>query len=253
MATTCRRYARRNCRPVLRPASSHSSTAMSMDKPRRPNPTRFGTLIVIGSLRRFGTLAQVRTPSFYPTAQVGRRVKMVLKTWPKQQARAKNAKNEGIMTALIIDTGKDIVGVFSVEENSYVAYRGDAIQSAIQRIEAADEVVTYNGSVHDGWSDLVKLGEWAGRADGDSLLLKGTHTDMRIICWSDRIQGSSPINTYLKHYSQEDCPRFPYTSEGIPEGDENYVGSNQRDVYMTFKLWELWKQGKLKIVDGFYV
>jgi hypothetical protein len=140
------------------------------------------------------------------------------------------------MTTLIIDTGHDIVGVFSVEENSYVSYRGAAISLAIQRIETADEVVTYSGSVHDGWADLVELGKLVGALGG--LHLKGTHTDMRSACWSDRIWGSNLSSTYSKHFI--DCPNFADTHEG----------SNQCDVYMTFKLWELWKQGKLKIIDG---
>jgi hypothetical protein len=89
------------------------------------------------------------------------------------------------MATLIIDTGMDIVGIFSVEDDRYTSYRGDAIASAISRIEAADEVVIYNGSVHDGWSDLVELEKLSGKPNG--LSFKGTHADMRRICWSDRI------------------------------------------------------------------
>jgi hypothetical protein len=140
------------------------------------------------------------------------------------------------MATLIIDTGMDIVGIFSVEDDRYTSYRGDAIASAITRIEAADEIVTYNGSVHDGWSDLVELEKLSGKPN--RLSFKGTHADMRRICWSDRIWGCSLSNTYTKHFA--DCPKFSDTHEG----------SNERDVYMTFKLWELWKQGKLKIIDG---
>ena len=138
------------------------------------------------------------------------------------------------MTTLVVDTGMDIVGIFSVEENRYVAYRGDAIQSAIQMIEAADEVVTYNGNNRD----LRDLGTFAGLSV--DLPLKGSHTDMRSICWSDRIWGSDLVTTYAKHFGS--CPRFPDTHEG----------SNERDCFMTFKLWELWKLGTLKIVDGHY-
>ena len=130
----------------------------------------------------------------------------------------------------------NIVGIFSVEDGVYIPYRGDAIATAINRIEAADVVVTYNGSIHAGWSDLVELGRFGGRPD--AIPLKGMHTDMRTVCWSERIWGNSLNNTYTKHFSS--CPDFPDT----------YEGSNERDVYMTFKLWELWKQGNLKIIDG---
>jgi len=135
-------------------------------------------------------------------------------------------------TTLVIDTGDDIVGIFSVEGNQYVSYRGNAIASAIRRIEIADEVVTYNGE----YRDLLDLGRFAGRTD--KLPLNGLHTDMRIKCWSDRIWGSSLSKTYYEHFA--DCPIFPKT----------YEGSNECDVYMTFKLWELWKQKKLRVLDG---
>jgi|GEM_PF-2778431 hypothetical protein len=141
------------------------------------------------------------------------------------------------MTTLVIDTGHDIVGIFSVEENNFTAYRSEEMKTAIRLIEVADEVVTFNGSDHgQRWSDLVKLGEIAGIAD--ELPLKGRHTDMRTVCWSDRIMGSSLANTYKKQFGN--CPDFPDTHEG----------SCESDVYMTFKLWEAWKQGTLKIIDG---
>ncbi len=60
-----------------------------------------------------------------------------------------------------------------------------------------------------------------------NLPINGIHTDMRSICWSDRIWGSNLQGT---------IPPFPDT----------YEGSAERDCYMTFKLWELWKQNKLK-------
>jgi hypothetical protein len=136
------------------------------------------------------------------------------------------------MTTLVIDTGQDIVGIFSVEEKQYIPYRGDAILFAIHRIETADEVVTYNGNNRD----LEDMGKFAG-VSGD-LPLKGVHIDIRSICWSDRIWGSDLSSTYFKHFKV--CRSFPDT----------YEGSNERDVYMTFKLWELWKQGNIKILDG---
>jgi hypothetical protein len=133
---------------------------------------------------------------------------------------------------LVVDTGQNLVGVFFVEENRYVPYRGNAITEAVKLIQAADEIVTYNGKDYD----LEKLGEFVGIV-GD-LPLGGVHSDMRSICWSDRIRGSNPQGTYDRHFAQ--IPVFPDTHQG----------SAERDCYMTFKLWELWKQGKLKILDG---
>jgi hypothetical protein len=140
------------------------------------------------------------------------------------------------MTTLVIDTGQNIVGIFSVEEDAFAAYRGSDMGAAAKLVQTADEVVTYHGSVHDGWSDLVKLGQALGIPDG--LPLNGIHTDMRTVCWSDRIMGSSLANTYKKQFG--DLPVFPDTHEG----------SCESDVHMTFKLWEAWKQGKLRIIDG---
>ena len=64
---------------------------------------------------------------------------------------------------------------------------------AAKLVQTADEIVTYHRSVHEGWSDLVKLGQALGIPDG--LPLSGIHTDMRMVCWSDRIMGSSLANT----------------------------------------------------------
>lgn len=136
------------------------------------------------------------------------------------------------MTTLVIDTGEQIVGIYSVEDLRYLAYRGSAIADAIQRIQAADEIVTYNGKN----CDLRALGAMAGRNDG--LPLRGVHTDMRSICWSDRIWGRSLRDTYFMHFP--DDVRFP----------ETYEGNVESDVYMTWQLWELWRRGELKVLDG---
>jgi hypothetical protein len=124
------------------------------------------------------------------------------------------------------------LGYFPLRRTITFPYRGGAISAAIRRIEIAEEVVTYNGKNRD----LADLGKFAGMP-GD-LPLNGVHTDMRSICWSDRIWGSGLRDTYLKHFME--LPSYPDT----------YEGDNERDVYMTFKLWELWKDNRLKILDG---
>jgi hypothetical protein len=136
------------------------------------------------------------------------------------------------MRTLVVDIGQDLVGLFFVEEGRYVPYRGDAIPSAIQLIQDADEVVTYNGNNYD----LLELGRLAGL--DEKLPLKGIHTDMRSIYWSDRIWGSNLQGTYARHFTE--CPKFPDTHEG----------SNECDTYKTFKLWRLWKTEKVKVIDG---
>lgn len=129
-------------------------------------------------------------------------------------------------TTLVVDTGMDIVGVYCVEDKTYIAYRGRTIPQGIKRVQSADEVVTYNGELYD----LRQL----GRLDGlpEELPISGRHTDMRAVYW-DPILGSDLRSTYAWHF--DSCPLFADT----------YEGSAERDCHMTFKLWELWKLGRI--------
>jgi hypothetical protein len=137
------------------------------------------------------------------------------------------------METLVIDTGTTMVGVYSIEQSKYIPYRGDDIVvSAIPRIAAAREVVTYNGRY-----DLLQLGKLVGMSC--NLPLTGIHTDMESVCWGN-INGRNLLGTYSMHLKT--CLPFPDT----------YEGSNERDCYMTFKLWEWWKQGTFKVLEGYY-
>jgi hypothetical protein len=137
------------------------------------------------------------------------------------------------METLVIDAGTTMVGIYAVEAGTYVPYTmSEIIAVAVPRIAAAREVITYNGRRYD----LLELGRLAGMSC--NLPLTGIHTDMEVICWSDRINGKCLLDTYLMHFDVQTT--FPST----------YEGSNECDCHMTFKLWELWKQGKLKVLDG---
>ena len=81
-------------------------------------------------------------------------------------------ESQEIVTTLVIDVGINIVGVYCVEDAKYTSYMGSEIPAAIQRIQDADEVVTYNGEFCD-----LELGKFAG-IDG-ALPIKGIHTDMQ--------------------------------------------------------------------------
>jgi len=135
---------------------------------------------------------------------------------------------------LVIDTGDDIVGVYSVGDRQFKPYRGVAIVDALARIEAATEIVTYNGNRYD----LDKMAKFAQSA-GVSFAFKGKHTDMCEICWSSRILGSSLENTFRTQFKTAP-PSFPDT----------YEGNCECDVYMTYRLWVAWKDGSLRILDG---
>jgi hypothetical protein len=146
------------------------------------------------------------------------------------------------METLVIDAGQNIVGIYSVETQEYSAYRGSGIAEGIDRIRNADQIVTYNGTFYD----LEQLGRLAG-IKGE-LPIRGKHIDMQRMCW-DPIVGSSLFRTYSMHFA--DCSDFPFGQRESKECDE-YEGSNQRDVYMTLKLWELWRKDKLELVGGNY-
>lgn len=53
-----------------------------------------------------------------------------------------NGREKSLMTTLVIHTGQDIVGIYSVEERAYLAYRGSKIAEALERIQNADAVDT---------------------------------------------------------------------------------------------------------------
>lgn len=146
------------------------------------------------------------------------------------------------MTTLVIDAGQSIVGVYSVEGNEYIGYRGSRISEALERVQNADEVITYNGEMYD----LKQLGRFAG-IDGD-LPIKGKHIDMQRMIWEPLV-GSTLIRTYERHI--KDCPDFPFGRRDSDDCDD-YENANQRDVYMTLKLWELWRDKQLDIVGSNY-
>lgn len=138
------------------------------------------------------------------------------------------------METLVIDVGTTMVGILSADDRAFTPYtEARIVDLVISRIIAAKEIITYNGERYD----LLKLGERVGLSV--NLPLMGIHTDMESVCWGN-INGRNLSGTYVMHH--ETCPPFPDT----------YEGSNERDCYMTFKLWEWWKQGTLKVIDGYY-
>lgn len=143
----------------------------------------------------------------------------------------------------MIDTGQDIIGIYSVEECEYLAYRGSRIADALERVRSADEVITYNGEGRD----LKDLARFAG-IDGD-FPLKGEHFDMQVKVWAP-IFGSSLLRTYNMHFA--DCPDCPFSDPNSEEIDD-YEAANRCDVYMTFKLWELWKEDRLRLMGYGYL
>lgn len=138
-----------------------------------------------------------------------------------------------MLGVLVVDTGQDIVGIYSVNDSRYRPYRGQEMLEALQQIEQADELVTYNGERYD----LARLSEIASGV-GRTFTVRCKHSDMQRVCWGN-ILGSSLSSTYAQRVGV--CPAFPDT----------YEGSNERDVYMTYALWSLWQHGLLKESHGY--
>jgi len=126
---------------------------------------------------------------------------------------------------LVVDVGESILGLQRVHHGRYVPYYGENRIRALERLEQADEVVTYNGNRYD----IEKLNELSLRLRRKEFRMRGIHTDMQDLCWP-RILGSSLSNTYA-HY----CG----TKKAFPD---TYEGSNRCDVYRTLMLWRYWKE-----------
>jgi hypothetical protein len=136
---------------------------------------------------------------------------------------------------IVVDTGTcPIVGILSVSNGAFIAYQGERIPDAIQRIMRAKEVIVYGGEMRDGKDyDRVQLAKFVGLSG--ELPISGTYRDMRLICWPWALWGSYLIRTYHRLFPT--WPEFPDT----------YEGSVQRDCYMAWKLWERWKAGTLTL------
>ena len=148
------------------------------------------------------------------------------------------------MSTLVVAMGQNGIGIYSVEKSEYTLYPSSDFAAAIRRIETADEVITYNGGTWKSGGiadDLLVLGRMAGIKG--ALPISGKHIDLRKIIWSNHIWGDGLELTYKMHF--ENDPEFTSLTEA--------EFSNRRDVHMTLKLWELWKQGKLKILNGFRI
>ena len=138
-----------------------------------------------------------------------------------------------VRNVVVVDAGESIVGVYGVAEAVYTAYRGKEMIRAVLRVQEADELVTYNGNRYD----LKRLSEIAAQSSRQ-FVLSGEHSDMQDICWGN-ILGSNLYNTYVRCVGSQP-PAFP----------ETYQGSNELDVYMTHKLWQLWCARKLMDIHG---
>jgi hypothetical protein len=134
------------------------------------------------------------------------------------------------LKSLVVDVGQSIVGIQNARQGRYIAYYGDKRRRALERLEGADEIITYNGNRYD----MPELDRMSNELRGTSFRISGVHTDMQELSWPG-ILGSNLASTYREHVGEE--REFPNT----------YEGSNQSDVFMTKMLWLHWKKcGKFR-------
>ncbi len=118
-----------------------------------------------------------------------------------------------------------IIGIQNAHRGAYIPYYKDKRIRAIERLERADEIVTYNGN-HSDISELNKLSQELRKVEFN---FSGTHIDMREKCWPN-IWGSNLLDTFSKHLNSN------------KQFSDDYEGSNRADVYMTLMLWKYWKK-----------
>ena len=138
------------------------------------------------------------------------------------------------MTTLIVDLGETVIGVYCVEDDTYIPYREPEYKIARNRIATADEVVTFNGEEYDLWMQPLST------KNGSKFLLSGVHTDMKIHCYG--IWGC--CGTKLRENFELNFGNYEIPSRGYTD---KYVVSNWEDVFMTLKLWELHRRKALKV------
>lgn len=120
---------------------------------------------------------------------------------------------------LVVDVGTTIIGIRAVN-GRYFAYYEEKRIRALERLESAVEIITYNGKQYD----FMELDKLSRRLRSKPFSPKGSHTDIRELFWPG-ILGSSLNITFNKNLG--DCHKFPDT----------YEGSNMKDVYQTLALW----------------
>jgi hypothetical protein len=131
---------------------------------------------------------------------------------------------------LVFDVGQNILGIYAVKRRSFVQYRNDDIRRGAQRLVRAREIVSWWGNLYD----FPTLAKKLGLREGEAPRILGIHVDMAAVCWG-QIQGSNLRGTYLRQFSE------------VPISDGTHEGDNKCDVQMTFRLWQCWKAGTLKL------
>ena len=133
----------------------------------------------------------------------------------------------------VFDFEEGGLGIYSVKERTFNAYHGkEDMLKAVLQLMNVKEAVSYNarrGFDRYYFNSLLKL------SPDDPIPFKCIHTDMNLICYNGA-RGRCLEEAYMIN-CQEDDNEF----SGELVGDE-YM---ERDCYMTYKLWDCFRNGKL--------
>jgi len=127
------------------------------------------------------------------------------------------------MPTLVFDVGMSIIGIQNSNGGRYIPYYGDGRKKALERLERACEIVTYNGNRYD----LKELNTLSLSLRGKGFKAPKNHIDIREKFWPN-ILGKCLGDTFNDNVASSRV--FPDT----------YEGSNQADVYRTWMLWKHW-------------
>ena len=103
---------------------------------------------------------------------------------------------------LVVDGGSTIVGIYSVKQRKYVAYRYPNMLLGARRLIRAREVVTWCGWLYD----LPRICALLGLPETGVSPFLGTHTEMHDKCWAN-IRGSNLAGTYQPQFGS--LPELP--------------------------------------------
>ncbi|AIY65221.1 ribonuclease H-like domain-containing protein [Pseudoalteromonas piratica] len=133
-----------------------------------------------------------------------------------------NIINENLMNkSIVFDVGTNLIGIMDTNETVYRHYYGSNRLEAIELLENATEIVSFNGKKYD----IKEVNKVSIELREIPFSPKGTHTDILNKCWDYCFAGS--LDKCFKEIIGADVT-FPDT----------HLGSNEKDVYQTLMLWK---------------
>lgn len=122
---------------------------------------------------------------------------------------------------IVFDVGDNLIGLMYSESGEYKSFYGSERTGAIDALEGADEIITFSGLNYD----IKEVEKASKELRGKGFSPKGIHTDIMTRCW-DTCYGADLAECFDKIIGEK---------VSLPD---THLGSNEKDVYMTLKLWK---------------